>query len=94
MPPREEEREGGTEVWCPKCQCETICKAVNPSEVGSQSNKQRAVHKKYPDIHVFRRGRICQKCGHGFMTVELPADFVVELAKLRDMLGKSNKLST
>jgi len=84
----------GTKLWCPNCQHETICRGVSPSEVGQPSNKQRGVHKKYPDIRVFRRGRICQTCNHKFITAELPVDFVIELGKLRDQLGKINELST
>ena len=78
---------GGTKKWCPACQDERICAAVNPSQIARVSG-QRWHKTTHTDLHWFRRGLVCQTCGHEWLTAEVEEDFLDELVELRDALGK------
>ena len=77
---------GGTHKWCPSCKKITACKAVNPSQLGVNSG-QRWKYKQHQDINWFRRGLICQTCGHKWLSAEVEEKFLAELTELRDALG-------
>lgn len=83
--------QGGTQIWCPECEEVRVCAAVNPSTLGNPSG-QRWYKQRHVDIQWFRRGRICQTCGHQFLTAEVNEQFLDELVELRDALReiKSN----
>ena len=78
--------EGGTKKWCPFCKDITVCKAVNPSQLGAKSG-QRWQYEQHQDIKWFRRGLICQVCGHEWFSAEVEEKFLKELTELRDALG-------
>lgn len=78
--------EGGTKKWCPYCRSITVCKAVNPSQLGAKSG-QRWQYTQHQDIRWFRRGLICQDCGHEWFSAEVEEKFLKELTELRDALG-------
>ena len=79
---------GGTDMWCPKCEKITTCKAVSPRDVTKfVSSSRRLYKKKHDDVHFFRRGRICLACRHKFLSAEAREDFLTELVELRDALG-------
>ncbi len=82
---------GGTQKHCPKCNTITVCKAVNPSELGKKSS-QRWYKTQHKDINWFRRGLICQTCKHRWLSAEVPESLLTELVELRDALSdiKSN----
>lgn len=73
-------------MYCPNCGEVTVCRGVNPSQVGAESG-QRWERTDYSDIQWFRRGRICQECGHEFVTAEIQEDFLEELVDLRNALS-------
>lgn len=77
--------QGGTKKWCPYCKKITICRAVNPSELGCRSG-QRWRKIEHTDINWFRRGLICTECDSDWLTAEIEEDFLDELIKLRDAL--------
>jgi hypothetical protein len=77
--------QGGTNKWCPKCQSIQICAAVNPSRLGAGSG-QRWYREEYSDIRWFRRGQVCQTCGHTWLSAEVPEEFIDELVELRAAL--------
>jgi hypothetical protein len=77
--------QGGTQIWCPKCQEVSVCKGVNPSTLGKESG-QRWYKTKHTDVQWFRRGRVCQTCYHEFLTAEVGEPFLDELCELRDAL--------
>ncbi len=83
--------QGGTQKWCPKCQVVTVCAAVNPSQLGATSG-QRWFRRDHSDIRWFRRGLVCKKCDHEWLSAEVPEEFLDELVELRDALSdiKSN----
>lgn len=79
---------GGTDMWCPKCEKITTCKAVQPRDVNRFISSSRRSHKKeHVDVRFFRRGRICLVCQHKFLTAEAREDFLTELVELRDALA-------
>lgn len=78
--------QGGTRKWCPECKTIQVCAAVNPSSLGYESG-QRWVHREHSDIQWFRRGLVCQVCGHEWLSAEVPEEFLDELVELRDALG-------
>ena len=79
-------------MWCPKCESIQACKGVSPKDVNSHlQSGQRFYMKQHKDIQFFRRGRICQKCGHQFLTAEASNEFLTELIELRDHLGEVKK---
>lgn len=77
--------QGGTQKWCPACQQTRICAAVNPSQLGECSG-QRWYKSEHSDIQWFRRGLICQHCGHEWLSAEVPEEFLDELVELRNAL--------
>lgn len=78
--------QGGTRMYCPECQDETICKAIDPSRIAYESG-QRWYRIDYSDLNWFRRGRHCLECGYEFLTAELDENFLNELVELRDSLA-------
>jgi ribosomal protein L7/L12 len=72
-------------MWCPHCREITVCAAVDPASFGNPSG-QRWQRTDHTDIQWFRRGRVCQTCGHGFLTAEANEQFIGELVELRDAL--------
>ena len=83
--------QGGTQKWCPGCEETRVCAAVNPSQLGERSG-QRWYNVEHSDIQWFRRGLVCQYCGHEWLSAEVPEDFLDELVELRNALRdiKSN----
>lgn len=77
--------QGGTKKWCPKCQTVTVCAAVNPSQLG-ESSGQRRYRRDHSDIRWFRRGLVCKKCDHQWLSAEVPENFIGELVELRNAL--------
>jgi hypothetical protein len=77
--------QGGTQKWCPSCEEAKVVAAVNPSQLGEKSG-QRWYRKDHSDIQWFRRGLVCQTCGHKWLSAEVPEDFIDELVELRDAL--------
>jgi hypothetical protein len=77
--------QGGTQMWCPKCKAIKVCAGLNPWVISGEVGQrwQRADHS---DVQWFRRGRLCQECGHEFLTAELSEEFVSELVQLRNAL--------
>jgi len=78
-------QQGGTNKWCPRCQEIRVCAAINPSRLAGESG-QRWVRGDHKDITWFRRGLVCQTCGHEWLTAEVHEDFLDELVELRDAL--------
>ena len=77
--------QGGTKKWCPDCGKITVCRAVNPSELGYESG-QRWYKTDHTDIRWFRRGLICNECEAEWLTAEIQEDFLDELIQLREAL--------
>lgn len=77
--------QGGTQKWCPACGDIQVCAAVNPSQLGYQSG-QRWYTPEHSDICWFRRGLVCQNCGHEWLSAEVPEAFLDELVELRNAL--------
>jgi len=77
--------QGGTQKWCPSCEAVRVCTAVSLASFGVASN-QRRYFRNHSDIQWFRRALICQKCGHQWLTAELPEEFLNELVQLRNAL--------
>jgi len=50
------------------------------------ASNQRRYFRNHSDIQWFRRALICQKCGHQWLTAELPEEFLNELVQLRNAL--------
>lgn len=83
---------GGAQIWCSKCRSITACKGVEPKEIKKYLKRGRRWYmKEHEDVHWFQRGRICQSCGHGFITSEVNREFLDELIELRDALGEIKK---
>ena len=79
-------------MWCPKCAAVTACQGVEPKEVKSAlKSGRRWFYTNHEDVHWFRRGRICLKCQHGFITSEVDEGFIAELTELRDALAAIKK---
>ena len=74
---------GGTEIYCPNCKSNQICKAHPPSYLG-EGRERRLEIETHSDIHWFRRARECLTCGHAFLTGELDEAFIKELVDLRN----------
>jgi len=75
-------------MWCPRCAAVTACKAVEPKEVKTWLKSGRRWYKtEHEDVHWFRRGRVCLRCGNGFVTSEVNETFIDELTELRDSLA-------
>lgn len=81
---------GGTNLYCPYCKEITVCKVIPPREFG-QKPEQRWYFEKHPDVHGFRRVRICLSCNFRFVTSEVHEDFLNELVQLRNSLGSVRK---
>jgi hypothetical protein len=77
--------QGGTQKWCPHCEEIRVCTAVNPSSLGEKSG-QRWYRKDHQDIRWFRRGLVCQTCGHEWLSAEVPETYIKELVELRNAL--------
>lgn len=77
--------QGGTKKWCPSCNSIQVCAAVNPSQLDYKSS-QRWYKTRHSDVRWFRRGLVCQKCAHQWLTAEIDEEFVHELVQLRDAL--------
>jgi len=78
--------QGGTRKWCPECKEIRICAAVNPTELGERAG-QRWYNQEHTDIQWFRRGLVCQHCGHEWLSAEVPEKFLDELVELRNALS-------
>lgn len=72
---------GGTQIYCPKCGSNQICRAVPPTALGERSAR-RLTMENHEDIRWFRRGRECLSCGYKFLTGELHEAFIDELVEL------------
>jgi hypothetical protein len=77
--------QGGTQKWCPNCKAVQVCTAVNPSQIGEEVG-QRWHFEGHSDIQWFRRGLICKRCNHEWLSAEVPEDFIDELIELREAL--------
>ena len=77
--------QGGTKKWCPDCGKITVCRAVNPSELGYEAG-QRWYKTDHTDVRWFRRGLICNECESEWLTAEIQEDFLDELIQLREAL--------
>lgn len=73
---------GGTQIFCPKCGSNQICRAVSPTALG-QGPARRLMMINHQDIRWFRRGRKCRSCGYKFLTGELDEAFINEIVNLR-----------
>lgn len=82
--------QGGTQKYCPQCEAVRVCRAVNPSSLGYESG-QRWYRQDHSDIQWFRRGLICTKCRHKWLTAEVNEDFLDELVELRNALREIKK---
>ena len=82
------------DMWCPECKKVRVCKAIPSAQVNSNTKGygRRRHSTKYKDIRWFQRGRVCQSCGHNFLTIECSKEFILELIELRDTVSgiKSN----
>lgn len=79
---------GGTDMWCPKCNEITTCKAIPGASVtwDADDYAQRRYHTAHTDLNWFQRGRQCLSCEHRFLTGEARLQFLFELVELRDAL--------
>src|SRR5918912_4283491 len=77
--------QGGTQKWCPKCKATQVCAAVNATQLGKRSG-QRWYKTEHSDIQWFRRGLVCQRCSHTWLSAEVPEEFLDELVELRNAL--------
>lgn len=59
---------------------------MNPSQLGVESG-QRWQRNDHSDIRWFRRGLVCKKCEHEWLSAEVPEDFLDELVELRNALS-------
>ncbi|MCB1099846.1 MAG: hypothetical protein KDN22_30040 [Verrucomicrobiae bacterium] len=85
----------GTDMWCPECRLMTCCKAVSPAELDYLNPRnQRLVSSKDTDLQWFRRGRICQRCNHKFLTCEIQECYLSELLELREANEHMTELLT
>lgn len=82
---------GGTDKWCPICEGRTIVKAVDLGTLGVD-REQHIYLSDYPDIHWFRRGQICQTCGHEWLSAELHESLVDELQTLRNLVSHTRTI--
>ncbi len=82
-------RNGGTQMWCPKCKIIRVCRAVPPADVTRKTTdyQQRRYFTNHNDVNFFQRGRECQTCNHKFLTGEVDRQFLNELIELRDVLS-------
>ncbi len=81
--------QGGTEMYCPKCKRNRVCKAISAAKVtfNPSDNWQRKHYVDHKDINFFQRGRECLACHYHFVTGEVDLDFLDELRELRDALS-------
>jgi hypothetical protein len=80
---------GFTTLYCPNCESLQECPVIPLNKLRRKKarNYCGAVQ---TDINWFRRGRICEKCGHKFLTAELQESLVDELIEVRSRLAKKN----
>jgi hypothetical protein len=81
-------KEGGTQMYCPKCETITTCRAVPLSEIPGYKSGQRWYKTEHPDINWFRRRRMCLTCNNLFVTSEVNEKFINELVELRSALSE------
>lgn len=74
------------EMYCPGCKTLQACYAFNPRELVGRADR-RLYFRQHHDVHWFRRGRNCGRCGHRFVTAEVAEHFLDELVELRDALA-------
>jgi hypothetical protein len=81
--------QGGTEMYCPNCKDNRVCKAISAAKVtyDPSDNWQRKHYTDHKDINFFQRGRECLSCDHRFVTGEVDLEFLDELRELRDALS-------
>jgi len=80
-----------TNLYCPKCGKVRACGVVKYQEAkdyASQPPSARFYRKDHPDLQWFSRVRKCRRCEETFVTAELEASFVSELARLRDDVAR------
>lgn len=80
---------GFTTLYCPNCESLQECPVIPLNRLRRKKSRNYcgAVQ---TDINWFRRGRICKKCGHKFLTAELQESLVDELIEVRSRLAKKN----
>ncbi len=78
--------QGGTQMYCPKCEKITVCQAIPLSQLDEES-EQRWYKTEHEDIQWFRRGRRCQECFEEFITSEINEKYLDELTELRDAVA-------
>lgn len=81
-------RDGGTQLYCPRCKAIRVCKGVSTREVrpGIKAG-QRWRKIGHDDLHFFRRGRRCQTCYRSWLSVEILESQLNELVELREALA-------
>lgn len=84
-------RDGGMKLYCPNCKMIRTCTAVNPTVLGHDRG-QHWSSSEYPDIHWFRRARICD-CGYDFLTAEIDENFIDELVELRKSVERMRSIA-
>jgi len=73
-------------MYCPFCDRVTVCSAHAPNfPMAPGEYLQSAAG--HPDLHWFRRSRICTTCNESFHTAEIYEKHIHELIQLRDGLG-------
>jgi transcriptional regulator NrdR family protein len=80
-------KNGGTKMYCPACKIITTCRA-NSNRLSLGQSGQRFHIENHVDIEFLRRLRVCLKCEHEFLTVEVNEKLLGELVELRDALKK------
>jgi hypothetical protein len=76
------ESDGGTQLWCPKCDEIQECKVISYDN----DSKGNFFHKEFPDLQWRARPRQCNVCDHHFNTYEIEQTAIDELVELRKLL--------
>jgi len=69
-------------IWCPNCEKITVCPTISLSNINHKPS-QRWYFESQEDIKFFKRARLCEECNNDFITVEVSAQLLTELAILR-----------
>lgn len=94
-------KDGGTEMYCPRCEAWMVCAAIAPVQVkagwATRLRSQQVVYSApFPEVKFFRRGRQCLTCGNEWLTAEVDEETlaallhtVVQLARLTRTVSAS-----
>lgn len=63
-------KDGGTQLWCPKCESIQVCR-VDTTHVETYEKRGNVFWKRVPSIRSFRRPRVCNTCEWSFWTDEI-----------------------